>query len=1126
MPCRPQVCRRLVAQTPSTRPASTSGLRIWISDDLLAEAFNSYLRVSPAYRRYGSHVPGPLEARRRTARRRMGGGLAAVGTPPPPDMGALFGLGGATKQPSWSWQAPAPPSSVVWRPPVPAKAPPWTSAAPSTPAAEHELESHNQQVVEMTAVEASQESFEDLLEACTTADQTENDVDGLVHFLNSPANEPDAMNTLRLVEWLGGQAISDRILTTLCTLLMDKLKLDTIGCDEFVSIFDLLPSLGVETSRQLHSIAMHSLYMNVWHALSFSWRRDSLIVNGLLKAINASVADINMCTFGLDVLTASTELLSAKDLTLPLTSSIRAIVSADLIAAERMRFIDKLVAVLDQFGDHNCLDTLTLATWTRHIGHSDTDIAVRKATCSAWLQILRMCRHTSNHDARWDAVYAELAPLFRPSELADHFKGVRSIDFARLLLDSWLPHADLANFGRLTKDTIQDAGMFRVLRGPQSTLTAAALSSLLDTFDQLCEQELADGPDTKLTHPLALLLSAFALHEIDYTAIAAEIMQTCKLMHAPAQLHNTFSAIFHCRELSISKEIALNLLQHFLKVNEPTRALNIFIVVPSISIADCPELPKALIAVGKTDVDLIAKFQHRQPEILALGMRSAATLSAPQTHTDAIRLLAHELSRSNALNARTALRRVWMCYRYLRDRGAHMSLLMSRALVHVGIVRFFREGRVVPQMRIDWVLKTVKEVEGEVMAAEVRALVYLIQRKTSLRSRDARKNQTSERLPSKDIAATRWRLKVWAKERPERIFNGNDAIMSYTIPPGEQVLDVSHFETAVRSDEPPKDMATVRRDGRPTATGATQSAGVAQTYTYNPRASQCITAPTIVDRPSSQPEQSKLTSLYAPPQDHASLHAPRTADEAREHCVKYGGVRKHHTPGLSLESPRPRQPAITPTSPFSNLEAERDAEFVESTLALDFLSESIDSLEANATPPEMLFHPPVSASIGMRRLASFADTKLNPDLQTLLSCRNSEDNLQERQVDDKPRSELSSRKTPIIEVTYGEGVAVTPLDRLASESLFHVGAVLEADSRARLEDQLDEPARPVEIADVTQAVEQPEAAVASKDAEVFKRIAVKKYLASIERRQLTRKKPRDAITPYRRVSSLTGIRAL
>nr|OQO21799.1 hypothetical protein B0A51_10710 [Rachicladosporium sp. CCFEE 5018] len=1040
-------------------------------------------------------------------------------------MGALFGLGSASKQPGWSWQAPTPPSSVTWRPPVPAKAPPWTSMAPSAPAPEHVPELGDQQNEESNAVEASQESFEDLLESCETPGQAEKNVSALIQFLNSSANEPDAMNTLRFVEWLVDCPSSDRTLATLATLLTEKLKLDTMERDEFAEILGLLPNLTNARGGNVDDGEVHSMYMHIWHELNSSWRQDALIVNGLLNTINASKdASLAMCNLHQEVLTASTGLLQIPDMTSHLENGIRAIVSAETIEAERMHLIDKFVTVLDQFGDHHELDASTLSMWTQRMVRSTTEDEDRKATCSAWLQILRTCKHTSSHDARWDAIYAELAPLLRPSDLADHFKEVRSIDFARLLLDSWLPHADLADFGRLAKDTIQDAGMFRVLRGPQSTLTAAALSSLLSTFDRFCEQELANGPETKLTHPLALLLSAFALHKIDYSAIAAEVMQTCKLMYAPAQLHNTFSAIFNCRELSISKDMALDLLQHFVKIHEPTRALKIFIIVPSISIADCPELPKALIAMGKTDVDLIAKFQHRQPEILALGKRSAAALTAPPTHNDAIRLLAHELSRSETLNARTALRRVWMCYRYLRDRGAHMSLLMSRALVHVGIVRFFREGRVVPQMRIDWVLKTVEEVEGKVMAAEVRALVYLIRRKTSLRSTDARKNQTSKRLPSKDIAATRWRLKVWAKDRPERVLNENDAIMSYTIPSGERVLDVSQFETAVWSDQQPKDMSTIPQDGRPTATGATESAGVAQTYTYNPRAAQCIPTPTIVDRPSSQPKQLNSTSLCAPPQDHTSSYAPRTADEAREHCVEDGRVPRDHTPDLLLESPRSRQPAITPTSPFRNLEAERDAESFESALALDFLAESIDSLEANATPPKELFHPPVSASIGVRRLASFADTKLSPDLQTLLSRRISEDALQERQVDDKSRSELSSHKTPTIEVTYGEGVAMTLLDRLASESLVRVGVVLKADSRARLEDQPGEPARPMEIADVTQAVERPEAAVASKDAEVSKRIAVKAYLASIERRQLTRKKPRGAITPYRRVSSLNGTR--
>jgi hypothetical protein len=73
---------------------------IRISDTFLAESIQ---RCTCVHRRYGSSVPGPLEARRR-ATRRKNTGLAPVGSGGPPiEAGALFGHG---RKVEW-WNNPA-----------------------------------------------------------------------------------------------------------------------------------------------------------------------------------------------------------------------------------------------------------------------------------------------------------------------------------------------------------------------------------------------------------------------------------------------------------------------------------------------------------------------------------------------------------------------------------------------------------------------------------------------------------------------------------------------------------------------------------------------------------------------------------------------------------------------------------------------------------------------------------------------------------------------------------------------------------------------------------------------------------------------------------------------------------
>jgi hypothetical protein len=101
----PIACRRAVQslQLPTAH-------HIWISDDLLARALHRFFPSScPHQRRHGSHVPGPLEARRRAAKRRM---TVSAGFHPPHNLQLLFNLGNLfgfrrDSQPTWRYEAPS-----------------------------------------------------------------------------------------------------------------------------------------------------------------------------------------------------------------------------------------------------------------------------------------------------------------------------------------------------------------------------------------------------------------------------------------------------------------------------------------------------------------------------------------------------------------------------------------------------------------------------------------------------------------------------------------------------------------------------------------------------------------------------------------------------------------------------------------------------------------------------------------------------------------------------------------------------------------------------------------------------------------------------------------------------------
>src|ERR1700761_2873223 len=101
MPSRPRACSEAVRCI--CKPAKPL---LWITDEVLDNAFQRFLRISRTAKRYGSNVPGPLEAQRRLAKRRIMAAAAPWGAPTV-DATALFGAGPPARE-QLRWEPPAP----------------------------------------------------------------------------------------------------------------------------------------------------------------------------------------------------------------------------------------------------------------------------------------------------------------------------------------------------------------------------------------------------------------------------------------------------------------------------------------------------------------------------------------------------------------------------------------------------------------------------------------------------------------------------------------------------------------------------------------------------------------------------------------------------------------------------------------------------------------------------------------------------------------------------------------------------------------------------------------------------------------------------------------------------------
>ncbi|KIX92607.1 uncharacterized protein Z520_11636 [Fonsecaea multimorphosa CBS 102226] len=97
--------------------------------------------------------------------------------------------------------------------------------------------------------------------------------------------------------------------------------------------------------------------------------------------------------------------------------------------------------------------------------------------------------------------------------------------------------------------------------------------------------------------------------------------------------------------------------------------------------------------------------------------RSKASLPSRDEVIDLIGYLALSFATSPVATPRAALRRVYWCYRFLRYYGAPVPPAVTRALWHVGVARHGDKGT--PATLLKWIVSQVEHVEGEDVAKQL-----------------------------------------------------------------------------------------------------------------------------------------------------------------------------------------------------------------------------------------------------------------------------------------------------------------------------------------------------------------------------------------------------------------------
>ncbi|KAI7532480.1 hypothetical protein KC331_g13566 [Hortaea werneckii] len=706
-------------------PPITTPNALWITDDLLAEAFNRFFRLTPHHhnhpnharpktsRRFGSTVPGPLEAHRRRARRRMGLAAAAASNgPPAPDFGALFGWGSGVKkdvekhlkyEPPRRWYDPGLSAGPPPPPPAAAAVPEsaqesqhghilWPWAGPPSKTKKQKLDGP----IPITKtpsggwIASSVQAFAAVLAPFEALEEIELEhMRSIVDFLLSAADEPAADNAAKLVSWLGPRSLSDEALCAMAQMLLHKAKLGTMTGYELGDATAILVQRGCS---------------------------DSTVVCELIVAILEAVSN----KARLKVVTAINHRLS----------------------------------------------------WT-------TDEEIARIEC--WLRLLSSChfmRDSHYDNTIWREVYKYFSPHLRMSQLSSHFARLNQEDLARVALTYWVPHlcAPSADAGSGASGVVTGKGKtFRFRRPRMDVELAARLNADFKTLrsERMEAEETSQWLKRKhrwVQNPLRDVLIVLARYDMPVESFLLDICEVFKAKPpfiVDGLLWMLYRILSLDSELHVPTAVASSLIHHYLgRQDDPgavRRAWLIFKNSPNISLLECSDLPLRLIQQGhgtpdrifyllnrKTSSDITPlstrhftpfgqednttnnltsppQQQQHQPFYYPDGSPRLAGLlrcSLPTPLIDLVHLIAYAYATQPHTSSRVSFRRVWDCYRFLQDRGAPLAQLLSRSLVQAGLLRPLKANKFLPLEQTRFVLGLVSRLEGPQVAESLDRLVW------------------------------------------------------------------------------------------------------------------------------------------------------------------------------------------------------------------------------------------------------------------------------------------------------------------------------------------------------------------------------------------------------------------
>jgi hypothetical protein len=638
------------------------------------------------------------------------------GAPPGEEVGVLFGFGRRSGPPigvefgkGWTYQAPYAPAKLaqqrqagkqdspgLYWPMIGSDGSPWA------------LEREEQQVPVMEdarlneflhvpeyIVEDTQIPFDVLLDSLTVKEALfDSDLEPILQVLDMMVKEAGGHNLTRLIETLGPYTISQRTWRRLASIIKAQIIHRNISRDELLTIF----KLTLDRTKD--------------------WELVSFLFANRVAATNAKDCLLEVLRY---IVTSDQHRAKTKTWLLCVRSQHKSIRNGDVLSPSWRRFYGLLAEHFQPSDSHV----------VHHFGwlkKSELARVLLECYIPGWIS-----------QAEGTAQFRDIGPATTGEAVAKETEASQT-DPLPVVVEPFTTH--------LQTTTIDHASTKVIHRSPAASHTEAVgavsdpqkeaprarayegrLKYLKTQSNRLLgSQENSSRDDGVNAHTFAIvdLVDRLARYQIPYTRLLAEVADIYMETQRNTTTKNFFMELRRRRYCGIPTALAAKLVHHFVAHNEINFAFDVFRSVPTLPLLPYTELLLRLIQQGKTHgayiFEMLTRFhpEERIPEQRRMHRR----LSIKQEHIDLVHEVAYVFASSEHLSPRTAFRRVWECYRFLRDRRAPLRPLISRAFVKAGITRPLKESERLSEEQVKYIISIVHQVEGPAIAKEVDHIVW------------------------------------------------------------------------------------------------------------------------------------------------------------------------------------------------------------------------------------------------------------------------------------------------------------------------------------------------------------------------------------------------------------------